>query len=69
MTDGRRPPRALPVRANTPCAVGSPAIAGDRTVIVTGGTFVTALGGSAALASSPWPRALNGNRNTGSVDE
>jgi hypothetical protein len=49
--------------------VGSPAIASDGTVIVTGGTTVTALRGSAALASSDWPRALNGNRNTGSADE
>jgi outer membrane protein assembly factor BamB len=56
-------------RANIPCAVGSPAIASDGTVIVTGGTTVTALRGSAALASSDWPRALNGNRNTGSADE
>jgi len=59
----------LPVRANIPCAVGSPAIASDGTVIVTRGTFVTALRGSAALASSDWPRALNGNQNTGSADE
>jgi len=56
-------------RANIPCAVGSPAIASDGTVIVTGGAFITALRGSAALASSPWPRALNGNRNTGAADE
>jgi len=56
-------------RANVPCAAGSPAIAGDGTVIVTGETFITALRGSAALASSDWPRALNGNRNTGSADE
>jgi hypothetical protein len=49
--------------------VGSPAIASDGTVIVTGGTTVTALRGSAALASSDWPRALNGNRNTGAADE
>jgi len=56
-------------RANIPCAAGSPAIASNGTVIVTGGTTVTALRGSAALASSDWPRALNGNRNTGSADE
>ena len=56
-------------RVSIPCAVGSPAIAGDGTVIVTGGATVTALRGSAALASSDWPRALNGNRNTGSADE
>ncbi len=56
-------------RANVPCAQGSPAIAGDGTVIVTGGATVSALRGGAALASSAWPRALNGNRNTGSADE
>jgi hypothetical protein len=56
-------------RANVPCAVGSPAIASDGTVIVTGGATVSALRGGAALASSVWPRTLNGNRNTGSADE
>jgi hypothetical protein len=56
-------------RANIPCALGSPAIANDGTVIVTGANTVTALRGSAGLASSDWPRALNGNRNTGSVSE
>jgi outer membrane protein assembly factor BamB len=56
-------------RANIPCSQGSPAIASDGMVIVTGGATVTALRGSAALASSDWPRALNGNRNTGSADE
>ncbi len=56
-------------RANVPCAKGSPAIAADGTVIVTGGTTVTALRGSAALAASDWPRALNGNGNTGAAGE
>jgi outer membrane protein assembly factor BamB len=56
-------------RANAPCSQGSPAIASDGAVIVTGANTVTALHGSAGLASSDWPRALNGNRNTACAAE
>jgi len=56
-------------RAVVPCGSGSPAIAGDGTVIVAGGTTVTAVRGSAGLASSDWPRALNGNGNTAGAGE
>jgi hypothetical protein len=55
-------------RAVVPCGSGSPAIADDGTVVIAGGTTVTAVRGSAGLASSDWPRAWNGNANSGSAD-
>jgi len=53
-------------------ANGSPAIGSDGTIYVTrGGTppGVIAIYGSAPLASSSWPRAKCGNRNTGAYGE
>ena len=52
-------------RANIPRAAGSLAIASDGTVIVTGGATVSALRGSASLASSDWPRAWTGTATRG----
>jgi outer membrane protein assembly factor BamB len=52
-----------------PAEVGSPAIGSDGTIYVTGGCHpgvLTAVYGSAPLASSPWPRSRHDNRNTGS---
>ena len=52
-----------------PAHAGSPAIGSDGTIYVTGGRFpgvLTAVYGSAPLASSPWPRSRHDNRNTGS---
>jgi len=55
-----------------PFEAGTPAIGSDGTIYVTGGCrpgVLTAVYGSAPLASSPWPRSRCGNRNTGCYGE
>jgi outer membrane protein assembly factor BamB len=48
---------------------GSPAIGSDGTVYVCGSGVLTAIEGSAPLASSSWPRARGGNRSTGAYEK
>ena len=53
--------------AGIPCGPGSPAIDSKGIIYVVGGDKVTAVQGSAPLASSPWPRDRADNGNTGSA--
>jgi hypothetical protein len=62
-----RPDGSVKWRLNIPTGAGSPLIGPDGVIYVAGGEHITAVWGSSAPGSTPWPRGLGGSTNASRV--